>query len=243
MTLMVCTLFSRLLYAEDQYGLGAIQHPGKLDLVYYGLQDQPPPFSLLQKVRANYKFFYVLPEVVTPSVQSMWLLEHTIIQEGETVLDIGSGSGIQAVFAAQKAAHVVATDLDYAAVENTKFNVKGHKLEEKIDVRQGDLFSNIRDDEKFDVIIFNIDYPYDESTQGLWKVHERFFSEVDKFLKPNGRIYYQAGWIGNIPKIYAMVRNNGLHVMKMNMVAALKYNREPIVFLIIRDPFTPKVPL
>lgn len=220
-----------------------VDHPGKLDLIYYGFIDQRPPLAPLRKVKADYKYFYVLPGVVTPSIQSMFLLEHTTIRPNELVLDIGSGSGIQAIFAAEKAAYVVATDIDYAAVENTKFNVKGHNLEKKIDVRQGDLFAPVKPSEKFDVIIFNISYPYDEKTQWLWEVHERFFKEASQYLKPGGRIYYQAGWAFNIPKIFSMIQSNGFHVMKMDMVSALKFKREPIVFLIIRDPLKPDIPM
>ncbi len=220
-----------------------IHHPGKLDLIYMGYQDRDPPLAPLRKVKAYYKYFYVLPYVVVPSIQSVFLLEHTTIRKGEEVLDIGSGSGIQAIFAAEKAKRVVATDLNFAAVENTRFNAEGHGVSHIVEVRQGDLFSPIRPDEKFDVIIFNIDYPYDENTLGLWKVHERFFREVRQYMKPNGRIYYQAGLITNIPKIYTMVRDNKLRIMKMDMVAALLHNREPIVFLITRDPLQPDIPM
>ena len=220
-----------------------VDHPGKLELVYYDFIDQRPPLAPLRKVKADYKYFYVLPGVVTPSIQSVYLLEHTTIRPNEVVLDIGSGSGIQAIFAAEKAAFVVATDIDHAAVENTKFNVKGHNLENKIEVRQGDLFGPVKADEKFDVIILNISYPYDEKTQWLWEIHERFFKEASQYLKPGGRIYYQAGWAFNIPRILSMIQTNGFHVMKMNMVSALKFQREPIVFLIIRNPLNPDIPM
>jgi len=220
-----------------------IDHPGNLDLVYYDYIDQKPPLAPLRKVKADYKYFYVLPGVVTPSIQSIFLLEHTTIRPGETVLDIGSGSGVQAIFAAEKAKHVIATDIDHAAVANTRFNVDGHNLQNKIDVRQGDLFAPIKKTEQFDVIIFNISYPYDADSQWLWEIHERFFREAHNYLKPGGRIYYQAGWAFNIPKIFSMILENDFHVMKMNMVSALKFKREPIVFLIIRDPLKPDIPM
>jgi hypothetical protein len=72
--------------------------------------------------------------------------------------------------------------------------------------------------ETFNVIIHNIDYPWDEKNVGLWKVHERFFREVKRYLNPNGRIYYQPGWIYNIPRIYEMVKTNNLQIIKMDMV-------------------------
>lgn len=219
-----------------------INHPGKLDLIYQGYQMREPPLAPLRKVKAHYKYFYVLPYVVTPSIQSIFLLEHTTIREGEEVLDIGSGSGIQAIFAAEKAERVVATDLSFAAAENTRFNAEGHGVAHKVDSRQGDLFSSISPEEKFDVVIFNIDYPYDQKTQGLWKVHERFFREVKTYMKPNARIYYQAGLISNIPKIYSMVFQNKLRIMKMHMANALLHNREPIVFVIMQDPLQPDLP-
>ena len=64
--------------------------------------------------------------------------------------------------AAQKASKVVATDLNQDAVDDTAYNAKFHDLTHKIETRQGDLFGPVKDDEKFDVIIFNIDYPFNE---------------------------------------------------------------------------------
>jgi len=43
-------------------------------------------------------------------------------------------------------------------------------------------------------------------------------------------IFYQAGWIWNIPRIMDMIQSNGLMVKRMSMVTSIKHNREPIVF-------------
>lgn len=204
-----------------------INHPGKYELIYFGYQtDDPSKF----KADANRKSFYVMKETVVPSIQSVFLLENTRINTGESVLDMGTGSGIQAIFAAEKASHVVASDINPDAIESAKYNIKLHKLEAKIDTRVGDLFESIRDDEVFDVIIFNIDYPSSAAEKELWEVHERFFAQAGKHLKPEGRIYYQAGWVRNIPTIMKMVTPNGYKVMRMNMVNAEAHDREPIVF-------------
>ncbi|NOZ54000.1 MAG: methyltransferase [Gammaproteobacteria bacterium] len=206
-----------------------IQHPGKYELIYYGyLQNNPDTY----KVSANNKDFFLTKDTVVPSVQSLYLLENTHINEGDEVLDIGTGAGIQAVFAAEKATKVIATDLNPNAVLNTKNNAIYHGVADKIEVRQGDLFAPIKANEKFDVIIFNISYPYDKNSIALWEVHERFFAQVKKHMKPDATIFYQAGWLWNVPKIVAMIENNGLLITKMNMLNMLRLNRQPIVFTI-----------
>ena len=96
------------------------------------------------------------------------------------------------------------------------------------------MFEPVKGDEKFDVILFNVDAPHNKETQGLWKLHERFFKDVKTYLKPHGRIYYQSSIIDNIPRIQEMVVKNELRIMKINMVAAVKQHREPFVFLIQR---------
>ncbi|MFV2054913.1 MAG: tRNA (adenine(22)-N(1))-methyltransferase TrmK [Thiohalomonadales bacterium] len=204
-----------------------VDHPGKYELIYYGYQaDDPKRYKAL----VNKKEIFVTDDTVVPSIQSVFLLEHTHFKEGDVVLDIGSGSGVQALFAAAKAKKVVATDINPNAVKNTLYNVKYHGLEDKIDVRLGDLFAPVKTNEKFDVVIFNIDYPYDENDKQLWEVHERFFAQVKKHLKPEGTIFYQAGWIWNIPRIMDMITSNGFIVDRMTMARAYKQYREPIVF-------------
>jgi tRNA A58 N-methylase Trm61 len=204
-----------------------VAHPGKYELIYYGYQVDNPSYY---KALVNHKEIFITKDAVVPSVQSIFLLEHTHIDEGDVVLDIGTGSGVQAIFAAEKAKKVVASDINPNAVSSTLYNVKHHGMENKIDVRLGDLFAPVKDNEKFDVVIFNIDYPYSEKEKSLWEVHERFFAKVKKYLKPDGTIFYQAGWIRNIPRIMDMIESNGLVVLRMSMANSLKHHREPIVF-------------
>ncbi|WP_455197497.1 methyltransferase [Kaarinaea lacus] len=210
-----------------------IEHPGKLELIYYGYQINNPN---QYKVIANGKEFFITKTTVVPSIQSVFLLENTVVNEGDEVLDIGTGAGIQAVFAAEKASKVVATDLNQDAVDDTAYNAKFHGLEHIIDTRQGDLFGPVKDNEKFDVIIFNIDYPFNEKNKALWEVHERFFRDVKKYMKPGATIFYQAGWLWNIPKIIDMIESNDLIINRMAMVNAFKMHRQPIVFTLQQHP-------
>lgn len=208
-----------------------IDNPSKYELVYFGLQQHNPPVS---KVKAHDKYFWVYDGVVAPTIHSLLFLQHIKINSGEEMLDIGTGSGIQSVFAADKARRIVATDIDPKSVENARYNIDRHGLDHIVSVRQGDMFAPIKQDEQFDVILFNVIYPFNNQSQHLWTLHERFFSEVKNYLKPNGRIYYQSGYIDNISRIKAIVEQNGLQIIEMNMVAMLKDAKEPIVFRIER---------
>lgn len=209
-----------------------VPYPGNLELIDLGFQNTNPSGLL---VKAHTKFFLVFEGVTPPTVHSMFLLENTTINPGEEVLEIGSGCGIQSIFAADEAKRVVATDIDRKAVENTRYNVQRYNLEKVIDVREGDLFVPIKDNERFDVILLNLVYPFSEGSKHMWTVHERFFAEVLRYLKPGGRIYYQAGLIQNIPHIRDMILRNGMRIVRMNMIFSPEYNREPIVFVIERQ--------
>jgi release factor glutamine methyltransferase len=208
-----------------------VPHPGKFKLEYFSPSKEFPSYL---RATVDGREFLATDNVQIPSAQSLYLLTHWKIFEGETVLDIGTGSGVQAVFAADMASSVLATDISVEAVEVARLNIKRHGLSKKIEVRQGDLFAPVNKDEKFDVILFNIAYPYNEKNQGLWKVHERFFAEAGKHLKPGGRIYYQSGLIDNVPRIKSMVDKNAWNILSIRMDAALKVARSPVVYLIQR---------
>ncbi|PIU62735.1 methyltransferase [archaeon CG07_land_8_20_14_0_80_38_8] len=86
--------------------------------------------------------------------------------KGKRVLDMGTGSGIQAITAFEAGAEkVIGADLDSKSVIKAGKNANARNA--RIEFRQSNLFSNIRSDEKFDLIIFNPPYlPYDENLPG-----------------------------------------------------------------------------
>jgi SAM-dependent methyltransferase len=210
-----------------------VPHPGKYTLAYY--PETPGSMAGRIRITVGEREFYVPDETVRPSANSMYLLSHWKIKEGEEVLDIGTGSGVQAVFAAEKAKRVVATDISLSAVDTAIFNVQHNGFRDKIEVRAGDLFEPVKAGERFDVILFNIDYPFEPGTENLWKVHQRFFAEVSNYLKPGGRVYYQIGMVQNIPNVQEMAHNNRLRIVGIRMDAALKVKRDPIVFVLFRE--------
>ena len=112
------------------------------------------------------------------------------------VLDVGTGSGIQALIASKKAEHVTGVDIRKKAVKTAEMNAKRNNIENVI-FKVSDLFENVSG--SFDLIIFNP--PYLPEKQGLHKdseqwagggngreVIKKFSLGVKDHLKERGRI-------------------------------------------------------
>ncbi len=91
--------------------------------------------------------------VLWPNPTTWLLWRFTIRKPFESVLDLGTGNGIQALLAANHAKHVVATDLNARAVVFSKFNAWLNGLE-NIECLEGDTYGPVRD-RKFDLIVSN----------------------------------------------------------------------------------------
>lgn len=161
-------------------------------------------FYLFQRRRFNQlglenvagRSFVILPAVFNPALffTSEFMVQafnEQVIPTGCALLDMGTGSGIGAVFAAQWAGHVVGVDVNPAAVRCARMNVLLNEVEDRVTVRQGDLFAPVRD-ERFDVILFNPPYYRGEPTSLLdhafhaTDVMERFVRELAGYLNPGG---------------------------------------------------------
>ena len=104
----------------------------------------------------------VLPEVFNPRLfrtgeALAQALNGQLIPPGSTVLDMGTGSGIGAIFAARWAQRVVAVDVNPEAVRCTRINTLLNRVERIVEVREGDLFGAVPG-ELFDVVLFNPPY-------------------------------------------------------------------------------------
>ncbi len=77
-----------------------------------------------------------------------------------SILDLGTGSGIIPVCLAKNLpmAQFVAVDISSGALKVAKENAVRHKVRDRIDFRQGDLFGPIDDRQKFDFIVSNPPY-------------------------------------------------------------------------------------
>jgi release factor glutamine methyltransferase len=145
----------------------------------------------------------VLPEVFNPAVfRTGALLARAVMgwtpprqgPPGEVrVLDLGTGSGAGAVFAARRGFRVVAVDVNPQAVRCARINALLHRLEGSIEVRQGDLFAPVAG-ESFDLVLFNPPFFRGQPASDLdraWRgtdVLERFAAGVGAVLRPAGEL-------------------------------------------------------
>ncbi len=92
-------------------------------------------------------------DVVTGvSAASRTLATLTVRRPVERALDVGTGSGVQAMLAARHAGHVVATDVNPRALELARIGSGLNEL--PLDLRQGSLFDPVGG-ERFDLIVAN----------------------------------------------------------------------------------------
>lgn len=134
----------------------------------------------------------VLPSVMNPRIfrTGEFLVEHldeALVPRGSRVLDMGTGSGIAALVAAQWAGEVVAVDINPAAVRCARINVLLNEVEERVTVLEGDLFGPVAG-ERFDVVLFNPPYFRGDPQDGFdyaWRSEntvERFVAALPQHL-------------------------------------------------------------
>ncbi|HAJ26785.1 MAG TPA: hypothetical protein DCG53_05995 [Syntrophus sp. (in: bacteria)] len=93
-------------------------------------------------------------EVHMPPPSSIELARLLDVQPGESVLDLGCGSGLLSIAAAKLGARqVIATDVDPSALAAARHNSRVNGLENIIELREGSWFEALREEEHFDVIV------------------------------------------------------------------------------------------
>jgi release factor glutamine methyltransferase len=164
----------------------------------------------------------IYPGVFDPIFQdSQFLAEKLkiLIPKGSRVLDMGTGSGIQAIFSASMASEVVAVDVNPLSIECAKNNASLNNLEYKIKTKQSDLFENLKG-EKFDVIIWNPPF-YDKKPRDMIEKacgdasNEKlctFLTESKKYLRNNGFVILIICDSLNYSRFFDMLRKNRMTV-------------------------------
>jgi HemK-related putative methylase len=166
--------------------------------------------------------FLILPQVFNPAL--FWTsefmaeaLNERLIPPGARLLDMGTGSGVGAVFAAQWTDKITAVDVNPAAVRCARINTMLNEVEERVTVREGDLFTAVPD-ETFDVILFNPPYFRGQPRNNLDRafraddVIERFVDQLHHHLTPRGYALVLLSSEGDEATFLALFRQHGYQI-------------------------------
>ena len=113
------------------------------------------------------------------------------------LLDMGTGSGIIGILAAQKNASVTAVDINPAAAQLATVNAQALQVADHMHVCCGDLFAPLQQTASFDWIVFNPPFfprPATRSREAAYNAGDdyytitRFLQQAKNFLAPAGRI-------------------------------------------------------
>jgi release factor glutamine methyltransferase len=158
--------------------------------------------------------------IYQPAEDSFLLQKYVRKYADGRVLDMGTGSGIQALTAIETAnvKELVAIDINEEAVVEFRNKVPASTLR-KITVRKSDLFDNV--DGHFNLIIFNPPYLPQDKVGGKiiddpalyggkkgWETSERFFQNASKHLFPGGKILFLFSSLTDKKKIDEIIKNN-----------------------------------
>jgi release factor glutamine methyltransferase len=98
----------------------------------------------------------VVPPEVMPVTPMSHLLGEAVLAEagaGEQVLDMGTGSGVNAILAASKRANVLAVDINPHALRAAVANAERNGVADRVEVRYSDVFSEVEG--TFDLVVFD----------------------------------------------------------------------------------------
>ncbi|QHE53040.1 50S ribosomal protein L11 methyltransferase [Pontibacillus sp. HMF3514] len=130
-----------------------------------------------------------------------------ILQENDTVIDVGAGSGVLSIASVLLGAkEVYAYDLDDVAVKSTTINAKLNKADQQIHSKQNNLLNNV--EIEADLIVSNI----------LAEVIVQFTDDAFRLLKPGGH-FITSGIIQNKRnEVKANLEEAGFEIVETNQM-------------------------
>ena len=149
------------------------------------------------------------------------MIDKGLVREGDVVLDMGGGSGAQAITALEcGASSALCLDINSMAIKNVNRNSSFLKLGDRLNAHQSDLFGAVTN-KTYDLILFNPPLVHG-SPRGIWdrsvydeghEVIRRFLKEGEKHLSLDGRIVLlyssKAEEGGHENLIKNLIRENG----------------------------------
>ena len=182
--------------------------------------------------------FIVNPSVLIPRDETEILVRKVIdiINENDLkmALDVGTGSGcIACMIAKYTNCQIIGLDISTDALNTALDNASGLNLFNKAIFRKSDIFSNVRDGEKFDIIISNPPYipikekaniqkevTFDPETALYAKdedgveFYKKITEEAPRILNPNGYLAFELG-INQANIVSNIMRQNNFTVIEI----------------------------
>ncbi|NYZ77883.1 tRNA (adenine(22)-N(1))-methyltransferase TrmK [Candidatus Micrarchaeota archaeon] len=190
---------------------------------------------------------YIPKNVYEPREDSLLLAKAVEDHARGLVLDIGTGSGLQALVAARKpgVTQVIATDVNEFALQTAEANARENRVAHKISFKKSDLFEKLREAnyaKAFDTIVFNPPYlptgegeklrgeinaAFDGGVTGR-DVIDAFLKEFDSFLRPNGVLLMAHSSLANNKATLSALKKKGFDA---NVVGREKFFFEELIAL------------
>lgn len=160
----------------------------------------------------------VVPPQVMPITPMSHLLGEAVlaeVNEGERVLDMGTGSGVNAVLAATKGARVLAVDVNPFALEAAQLNAQRNGVGELVEVRHSNVFSEVEG--VFDLMVFDPPFRWFQPRDWVetamadegYGAMTRFFREARAHLSPEGRMLIFFGTSGDLGYLEMLMTDEG----------------------------------
>ena len=189
-------------------------------------------------------------EVYVPSDDTYLLIENLQVKPSDCVLEIGTGCGLVSLVAAQTARKVVATDISPIAVQCARKNVEYNHVSAKIEVREGNLFEPIHEEEFFDLILFNAPYlPHERKTdseQSDWlekawdgggsgrELIDPFIRQCKNVLNPSGMVQLVQSTLSNDVESCLLFEQQGFDV-KIIATKASFFEKIVLINAVLKD--------
>lgn len=147
------------------------------------------------------------------------------LEGADSLLEMGCGAGITAVYAAL--AHGVrstALDISAAAVENTRVNAARHGVSERVRSLRSDMFETVVPEERFDIVFWNssaipapASFTYTRDIE--WSIfdrdyrsHQRYLEQGPHHLTDRGRLFLGFNTNGDMERLRHMAGEAGLRI-------------------------------
>ena len=233
-------------YSEKDRLMGKELSEEELNLIYkkalYRVETKNPIQYVIGEAYFMGEFFKVTPDVLIPRDETEILVRKAIdiinTNKFKDILDIGTGSGcIACTIAKRTEATVLGVDISSDALRVALDNVTKLGINNRAVFRKSDLYSKVREEEKFELIISNPPYipigtelaeevkkepsiALFAEDNGLY-YYKKIIDDAPKFLKKNGILMFELG-INEAEQVKSYMENYFKNIETISDLANIK---------------------